>query len=133
VVAEFYPAICLHDKLAALAALEGVPTLVLTGTKDLLTPPGHSAAIAEALPGAELVLIPDAGHLVMLERPDLVNTHLAALLERAAQRCGAVLPQTVRESAAVSGRPDSSVADAAVPPSPATGADRPAGDLGVQP
>ncbi|MFJ6214395.1 alpha/beta fold hydrolase [Streptomyces sp. NPDC092296] len=83
VVAEFYPAFDLHDKTAALAALSGIPALVLAGSRDLLTPPGHSEAIAAALPGAELLLVPDAGHLVMLEHPELVNSRLAALLDRA--------------------------------------------------
>ncbi|MFC8453972.1 alpha/beta fold hydrolase [Kitasatospora sp. NPDC057223] len=100
VVAEFYPAFSAHDKLAALAALRGVPTLVLAGTKDLLTPPGHSEAIARALPDAELVLVENAGHLVMLECPDLVDRHLAGLLQRAAEyRGAAALPQAVRELA----------------------------------
>lgn len=60
VVAEFYPAFSAHDKRAALAALDGIPTLVLVGTRDLLTPPEHSEAIAAALPGAELVRVQDA-------------------------------------------------------------------------
>ncbi|MCD0481949.1 alpha/beta hydrolase [Streptacidiphilus sp. ASG 303] len=91
VVAEFYPAFGLHDKAAALAGMDGIPSLVLGGTRDLLTPPAHSEAIADALPGAELVLVPDAGHLVMLEHPEVVNAHLAALLERAARRSGVPL------------------------------------------
>lgn len=101
VVAEFYPAFGAHEKTAALAALTGVPTLVLAGTKDLLTPPEHSEAIARALPDAELVIVKDAGHLVMLERPELVDQRLAGLLLRAVQHVGAApLPQAVRELAA---------------------------------
>ncbi|MFE2723671.1 alpha/beta fold hydrolase [Kitasatospora sp. NPDC059327] len=92
VVAEFYPVFGAHEKTSALAALRGIPTLVLAGTKDLLTPPAHSEAIAEQLPGAELLLVEDAGHLVMLERPDLVDQRLAALLERAADYRGAAPP-----------------------------------------
>ncbi|MGW4894217.1 alpha/beta fold hydrolase [Kitasatospora sp. NPDC004240] len=101
VVAEFYPVFAAHDKHAALGALRGIPTLVLAGTKDLLTPPGHSEAIAERLPGAELVLVEDAGHLVMLERPDLVDRCLADLLEQAARhRDAAPPPPAPRERAA---------------------------------
>ncbi|MEV4611796.1 alpha/beta hydrolase [Kitasatospora sp. NPDC049258] len=97
VVAEFYPAFSAHEKTAALAALDGIPTLVLAGTKDLLTPPEHSEAIAAALPGAELVLVPDAGHLVMLERPEVVDRELAALLGRATDFAHAApLPEGVR-------------------------------------
>ncbi|MFD4908431.1 alpha/beta fold hydrolase [Kitasatospora purpeofusca] len=100
VVAEFYPVFSAHEKTEALAALRGIPTLVLTGTKDLLTPPGHGEAMAEQLPGAELVLVQDAGHLVMLERPDLVDHHLAELLDRAARFRGAApLPPHVGEPA----------------------------------
>ncbi|MFI6845450.1 alpha/beta hydrolase [Kitasatospora sp. NBC_00085] len=100
VVAEFYPVFGAHEKSAALAALRGIPTLVLAGTKDLLTPPGHSEAMAEQLPGAELVLVEDAGHLVMLERPDLVDQRLAALLKQAVDfRRAAPLPPSVCELA----------------------------------
>ncbi|QMU74262.1 alpha/beta hydrolase [Streptacidiphilus sp. P02-A3a] len=99
VVAEFFPVFDLHEKAAALAAFQDVPTLVLVGTKDLLTPPSHSEAIAAELPDAELVIVQDAGHLVMLERPELVDGRLARLLERAARRCGAPLPPSVRERA----------------------------------
>ncbi|GAA1160114.1 pimeloyl-ACP methyl ester carboxylesterase [Kitasatospora gansuensis] len=83
VVAEFYPVFGAHDKLAALAAMAGRPALVLAGTKDLLAPPEYSEAIAAALPGSDLVLVPDAGHLVMLERPELVDRHLTELLAAA--------------------------------------------------
>ncbi|MED7951802.1 alpha/beta fold hydrolase [Streptomyces sp. BE303] len=100
VVAEFYPVFAAHEKTEALGALRGVPTLVLTGTKDLLTPPGHGEVMAGQLPGAELVLVEDAGHLVMLERPDLVNQWLVTLLERAAAYRGAApLPASLREPA----------------------------------
>lgn len=92
VVAEFYPAFGAHEKYAALAALRGLPALVLAGTKDLLTPASHSEAMAERLPGAELVLVEGAGHLVMLERPELVDHELAVLLKRAADFCGAAAP-----------------------------------------
>ncbi|WKX74375.1 alpha/beta fold hydrolase [Streptomyces sp. XD-27] len=93
VVAEFYPAFVEHDKSEALAVFDGLPVLVLAGDKDQITPSGHSEAIAEALPGAELVIVPDAGHLVMLEHPEVVDAHLADLLARAgvgaAQAAGA--------------------------------------------
>ncbi len=112
VVAEFFPAFALHEKKTALAALRGIPTLVLGGTRDLLTPPEHSEAIAAELPDAELVIVQDAGHLVMLERPDLVNSQLALLLEQAARRSGAPLPQSVRDLA------PAAAGDAVEPPTP---------------
>ncbi|MER8099784.1 alpha/beta hydrolase [Kitasatospora sp. NPDC094016] len=92
VVAEFYPVFGTHEKYAALAALSGLPTLVLAGTKDLLTPSAHSEAMVARLPGAELVLVEGAGHLVMLERPELVDHELVALLRRAADFAAAEPP-----------------------------------------
>ncbi|GAA0442843.1 alpha/beta hydrolase [Streptomyces olivaceiscleroticus] len=83
VVAEFFPAFAVHDKTAALAAYDAVPALVLAGDHDLITPPEHSRAIGDLLPAAELVCVPDAGHLVMLEHPELVNDRLTALVGRA--------------------------------------------------
>ncbi|MEZ7004512.1 alpha/beta fold hydrolase [Streptomyces sp. AD55] len=83
VVAEFYPAFTDHDKTEALAHFDGLPVLVLAGVRDLITPSEHSEAIADLLPEAESVLVPDAGHLVMLEHPELVTDRLADLLARA--------------------------------------------------
>lgn len=83
VVAEFYPAFSEHDKAEALVVFEGLPVLVLAGDKDLVTPSSHSEAIADAMPEAELVIVPDGGHLVMLEHPEAVTDRLADLLARA--------------------------------------------------
>ncbi|MEU6377592.1 alpha/beta hydrolase [Streptomyces sp. NPDC046909] len=83
VVAEFYPAFTDHDKTEALAHFKDFPVLVLAGIGDLVTPSEHSEAIAGLLPDAELVLVPDAGHLVMLEHPEVVTDRLADLLTRA--------------------------------------------------
>ncbi|MFJ5847462.1 alpha/beta fold hydrolase [Streptomyces sp. NPDC092903] len=83
VVAEFYPAFTEHDKSAALPLFRDVPVLILAGDKDLVTPSSHSEAIADRLPDAELVIVPDAGHLVMLEHPETVTDRLADLLVRA--------------------------------------------------
>ncbi|GHB44359.1 lipase [Streptomyces viridiviolaceus] len=82
VVAEYYPAFNDHDKTEALARFAELPVLVLAGVQDLVTPSEHSEAIADFLPGAELVLVPDAGHLVMLEHPTVVTDRLADLLAR---------------------------------------------------
>ncbi|MFB7592769.1 alpha/beta fold hydrolase [Streptomyces sp. NPDC056169] len=85
VVAEFYPAFVEHDKAAALTALAELelPVLALAGDNDLVTPSSHTEALADLLPDAELVIVPDAGHLVMLEHPEAVTDRLADLLVRA--------------------------------------------------
>ncbi len=85
VVADFYPAFDDHDKLRALPVLQRTETLVLVGERDLLTPVEHSAAIVDAVPGAELVVVPSSGHLVMLEHPEVVNQHISELVGRCAR------------------------------------------------
>ena len=83
VLAELFPAFDAHDKLDALDVLNGVETLILGGEQDLMTPADHSRAMVEQVPGAELVILPEAGHLVMLEHHDIVTDHLRDLVERA--------------------------------------------------
>jgi 3-oxoadipate enol-lactonase len=57
-----------------------VPTLVLVGEHDALTPPADAQALAAAIPGARLVVIPAAGHMSPLENPRAVNAALRAFL-----------------------------------------------------
>jgi pimeloyl-ACP methyl ester carboxylesterase len=83
VIAEFYDTFTTHDKLAAIGVLHDVETLVLVGSKDLMTPVEHSRAIADTLPAAHLVVVEGAGHMVVLERPALVTLQLRALIGRA--------------------------------------------------
>ena len=85
VIAEFYDTFTEHDKLHALEVLRGVSTLVLVGSDDLITPADHSRVIAEALPTAQLVVLEGAGHMVQLERAEMVTLHLRALMRRAAR------------------------------------------------
>ncbi|MBM3674667.1 MAG: alpha/beta fold hydrolase [Actinobacteria bacterium] len=54
-----------------------VPTLVIVGTADLLTPPAESRRIARAIPGARLELVEGAGHMVMLERAEVLDELVA--------------------------------------------------------
>jgi pimeloyl-ACP methyl ester carboxylesterase len=57
-----------------------VPTLVVVGEEDELTPLAESQKLAGAIPGAELVVIPGAGHLPNLEAPAAFNDALGAFL-----------------------------------------------------
>lgn len=88
VVGDFLPNFNNHDEGAALALLAGKETLVLTGDGDLMIPPEHSAALAEALPGCEYAVVKQAGHLVMLEHPDVVTPHIVSLIHRAGKAAG---------------------------------------------
>ncbi len=58
-----------------------VPTLVIVGEHDIVTPPQKSEQLADAISGAELVKIPDCGHLSNIEKPDEFNRHLAEFLQ----------------------------------------------------
>ncbi|WP_170335191.1 alpha/beta fold hydrolase [Ruegeria arenilitoris] len=57
------------------------PTLVLCGAHDTLTPVRKHAFMADLIPGAELQVIDDAGHLPTLETPETVNEALARWLQ----------------------------------------------------
>ncbi|HVD27953.1 MAG TPA: alpha/beta hydrolase, partial [Mycobacteriales bacterium] len=82
VIAEFYPALTGLDETGSLEPLRKIPTLVLTGDKDRMIPKGHSELIVERLPDSEFVVVPDAGHMVLLERPAEVTSALTSLLRR---------------------------------------------------
>ncbi len=71
------------DATGGLGAVD-VPTLVLVGDEDVLTPPHESELLATTIPCASLVTIPGAGHLSNLERPDRWNAALAVFLQELA-------------------------------------------------
>jgi pimeloyl-ACP methyl ester carboxylesterase len=89
VVADFLPTFDLHDAREALAALADTEVLVLGGAQDAMTPSDHSDELALLLPRAEHVVVEDAGHLVMLEHPEVVDRALFALVERGLARAAA--------------------------------------------
>jgi 3-oxoadipate enol-lactonase len=58
-----------------------VPTLIVVGEQDTLTPPALSEQMYKAIKGSEFVAIPNAGHLANLEQPEAFNAALARFLE----------------------------------------------------
>jgi pimeloyl-ACP methyl ester carboxylesterase len=54
-----------------------VPTLVMVGTEDPLTPPKYARYLADAIPTARLQLIPEAGHMLPFDRPELLLNALS--------------------------------------------------------
>ncbi len=59
-----------------------IPTLVLCGSYDKLTPPVLMRAMAEHIPGSEYAVIPRSGHMSPLENPDAVDDLLYGFLKR---------------------------------------------------
>jgi len=57
-----------------------VPTLVLCGDEDRITPPALSTALTRMIPGAQYEQIARAGHLINAERPDEFNTLVGAFI-----------------------------------------------------
>ena len=70
-----------HDALHRLPGLQH-PALVISGSDDRLTPPPHAEALAKALPRARLRLVPGAGHLVYLERPETFARQVLGFLSQ---------------------------------------------------
>jgi pimeloyl-ACP methyl ester carboxylesterase len=66
-----------------------LPTAIITGTADRLTPPDRAEALARRLPEAALHLVEDAGHAVLVERPDAVADALLEVGDTAARRSAA--------------------------------------------
>jgi pimeloyl-ACP methyl ester carboxylesterase len=58
-----------------------VPTLVLCGSDDLLTPPKYSQYLAKKIKNAKLDIIDGAGHMVMIERPEEFNRSVREFLK----------------------------------------------------
>jgi pimeloyl-ACP methyl ester carboxylesterase len=83
VTMAFYATFLDHDETAALEVLRRVPVTVVAATHDRLTPAAHGRRIAETIgAGAELVVVPGAGHSVNLTRTQIVDDALNALMDR---------------------------------------------------
>ena len=68
------------DSTATLPTIT-VPTLVGFGTEDVITPAEtEGRGLVNAIPGAKLVVIPNAGHLSNLEQPEAFNTAIREFL-----------------------------------------------------
>ncbi|WP_040700499.1 alpha/beta fold hydrolase [Nocardia vinacea] len=82
-MASFLSAFMVFDQTDALAVLSKIPTLVLCGSADLMTPPSHSIAMAAAVEYSDFVQVDGAGHSVILERPTEVTEAISRLMTRA--------------------------------------------------
>ena len=81
VVARYLRALYTHARFPALEALSEVRTLAICGDHDQLTPLSHSEEIARVLPDSKLVVVPEAGHVALLEFPEVVNDAIETFLK----------------------------------------------------
>jgi non-heme chloroperoxidase len=77
---QFLIALQAMDFRAGLAGLT-TPTTVIVGSRDLLTPPRLGRALAAAIPGAHLIEVPGAGHMLPYEEPDLLAEIIVSAAE----------------------------------------------------
>ena len=68
------------DSTPLLSTLGGIPTLVVVGEDDRVTPPDGARAMAEAIPGARFQVVPGAGHLTPIEQPAATTRLLGEFL-----------------------------------------------------
>jgi pimeloyl-ACP methyl ester carboxylesterase len=79
--APLQPGHAFSAQLAAIRTLDlcdrlhrvSMPTLIVTGTEDVLIPPGNARLLAERIPHSSVVELPGAGHAIHVERRDMLN------------------------------------------------------------
>jgi len=69
-----------HDSTGLLPTLAGLPTLVIVGEEDTVTPPDGARRMAAAIPGARLVVVPAAAHVPPVEQPAETTTAIREFL-----------------------------------------------------
>lgn len=74
-------AVWLADQVDRAASID-VPTLVVVGDEDVITPPALSEELVRLVPGATIEIIADAGHLINIEQPDAFNAAIDSFLMR---------------------------------------------------
>lgn len=81
VVADWYHAIMGLDVRSGLAPFASMPTEIVTGTRDRLTPVSAGRRLAAAIPGATFRSVPGAGHMITYEATGLLATRIESLLD----------------------------------------------------
>ncbi len=72
-----------------------IPTLVITGSQDLMTPPKYADFLAQHIPHSQKVIIPKSGHMVALEKPQEFLQAITDFLVKTEQASPSHLPQIV--------------------------------------
>ena len=82
VIARYLRTLFSHSRLLVLGPLRDVPVLMICGDSDVLTPLDHTYEIAAVLPEAEVVVVAEGGHVVLLEHADVVNDAIDRFLRK---------------------------------------------------
>ena len=83
-IGQFFTAINDHDEIEALAHFVDVPTDILVGSKDRLTPVKWARMLQDSIPHSRLTVLPDRGHMLMYEATGDVADSLIGLIDGAA-------------------------------------------------
>ena len=88
----FYGDLLACERFDCTERLAGIrlPVLILCGAEDHLTPPRSSQLMTRAIPGAILEVIPQSGHMLIVEQPTEVANHLTAFIKRIPYPAGEV-------------------------------------------
>ena len=87
-LAGFFPGLLGHDKTASLPVLAGTRVEILVGDRDKLTPPSHARRLERGIPGARLTVVPNCGHMTLMEQPTPLVHALTAVIEGAGAKSG---------------------------------------------
>lgn len=82
ILTDFHPMLAALDLRDAFKALSTVPTVVVCGTHDAITPLSHSRRIAQGVEGSNLVILERTGHMVMFEEHVRVTEIIQDLAEK---------------------------------------------------
>lgn len=83
VISAFMPTLLSHERTEVLADFDGIETLVMHGEQDRIVPREHADVMVAKMPHAEYLVVENAGHMLPIEHPEIVNTEVVALAERA--------------------------------------------------
>ncbi|SES25336.1 Pimeloyl-ACP methyl ester carboxylesterase [Pedococcus cremeus] len=87
-IGQFYAALGDHDEQEAAAQFRGIPTDIIVGAKDRLTPVHHSERLHELIEGSELTVLPRLGHMLTYEAPEVLTKALASHVHAAQSQSG---------------------------------------------
>ena len=87
-IGQFYAALGAHDEQESAAQFDGIPTDIIVGAKDRLTPMHHSERLHELIPGSALTVLPRLGHMLTYEAPDALSDALLSHLDAAQSQAG---------------------------------------------